>query len=281
MRTHNQEELTELSRALRENVLPTLRTQNVRVNVPATPKQVPAASQQPVPATPVQAPDAQQRPDAQAIAPAATPAQGVQPGQQQHPSPTQALVTNTTHQRNLYDSIVTQGQQVPSRNRLSYTGPPPSFFVPGTPPRVSSVSATMGNKPMYTHRPLYAFQSFQSATTPVRSHGYGYQTLPRNTGHYATAHPTPTAANVNLPGYTGQTDPQLTPQQQAAVYIGDAAAPTLPHGALAGEDGSVIFTYVLTEVMGCDQVLSTIFNLDGINTIHNVLALPPQYSSNG
>jgi hypothetical protein len=121
MRTHN-EELTELSRALRENILPTLRARNVRVNVPATPTQTPAASQLPVSTTPMQAPDAQQRPDAQAIAPA-TPAQ-VQPGQQRHPSPTQALVANSTpHQSNLYNSIVTQGQQAPSRNRLSYTGP--------------------------------------------------------------------------------------------------------------------------------------------------------------
>jgi hypothetical protein len=149
-------------------------------------------------------------------------------------------------------------------------------------PRVPSVLATMGNKPVYTHRPSYAFQSFQLAATPVRGHGYGYQALPGNTGHYATPHPTTTVANdVNLPGNTGQTDPQHTPRQQSAVYIGDAAAPTLPHGA-PGEDGRVLFTYVLTEVMGCDQGLSTsILNLDRINTIHDVLALPPQCGSNG
>jgi hypothetical protein len=85
--------------------------------------------------------------------------------------------------------------------------------------------------------------------------------------------------NVNLPGDTGQADPQLTPQQRAAIYIGDAAAPTLD--GTPGGDGNALFTRVLDEVMGCGQVLTMILNLDGINTIHDLLSLPQQCGSNG
>jgi hypothetical protein len=84
---------------------------------------------------------------------------------------------------------------------------------------------------------------------------------------------------ISTPGNTGQADPQLTPQQRAAIYIGDAAAPTL--NGTPEEDGNVIFTHVLDAVMGCGQVLKTILNLDGTNTIHDLLLLPPQYGANG
>jgi hypothetical protein len=65
---HNQEDaVAELSRMLREDVLPTLRTRNVRANVPATPAQAPPQDQQPttqanVPATPAQLPTGQRQP---------------------------------------------------------------------------------------------------------------------------------------------------------------------------------------------------------------------------
>ncbi len=82
-----------------------------------------------------------------------TPAQLLLLDQQQLATPAQGLLANTVHQRNPYESIMAQAQQVSSRNRLSYTGPPPAFYVvPGT-PRVPSVSATMGNEPVYTSRP--------------------------------------------------------------------------------------------------------------------------------
>ncbi len=155
---HNQEDaVAELSRMLPEDVLPNLRTRNVRTNVPATPAQTLPQDQQPttqanVPATPAQLPTGQQQP--------VTPAQG--------------LLATTTHQRNPYESMMAQAQQVSSRNRLSYTGPPQAYYVPGT-PRVPSVSATMGNEPVYTSRPLYSFRAFQSANTPVRGQGHGYQ----------------------------------------------------------------------------------------------------------
>jgi hypothetical protein len=209
----------ELARMLCEEVLPTIRARIVRVTLPATPAQAPPQDQQPttqvhVPATLAQLLTKQQQP--------ATPDQG--------------LLDNTTYQRNPYESIMAQAQQVSSRNRLSYTGPPPAFCVPGT-PRVPSVSATMGNKPVYTSRPLYSFQSFQSASTPVRGQGYGYQPTPRYVDQSATPHTMPDANNANLPGNKqDQADPQLTPQQRAAIYIGDAAAPTL--NGTPGGDGT-------------------------------------------
>jgi hypothetical protein len=136
----NQEDaVAELARLIREDVLPTLRTQNVRVNIPTTPAQAPPQDRQPatqanVPETPAQLPT----------------------GQQQPVTPAQDLLATTTHQRNPYESMMARAQQVSSRNHLSYTGPPPAFYVPGT-PRVPSVSATMGNEPVYTSRPLYSF----------------------------------------------------------------------------------------------------------------------------
>jgi hypothetical protein len=218
---------------LREDVLPTLRARNVRVNIPATPAQAPPQDQQPttqanVPATPAQLPTGQQEP--------ATPAQG--------------LLANTIYQRNPYESIMAQAQQVASRI-----------------------------EPVYTSRPLYSFQSFQSASTPVRGQGYGYQPNPGYVDQPATPHNMPDANNANLPGNTDQADPQLTPQQRAAIYIGDAAAPTL--NGTQGGDGNVVLTHVLDDVLGCRQVLTTILSLDGINTIHDLLSIPPQYGTNG
>jgi hypothetical protein len=88
----------------------------------------------------------------------------------------------------------------------------------------------------------------------------------------ATPHPMPNATNVNLPGNTDQADPQLTPQQCAAIYIGDAAAPTL--NGTPGGDGNTVLTHVLENIMGCGQVFTTILNLDGINTmIHDLLSI--------
>jgi hypothetical protein len=90
----------------------------------------------------------------------------------------------------------------------------------------------------------------------------------------------PNANNANLPGNADQADPQLTPQQRAAIYIGDAAAPTL--NGTPGGDGNVVFTHdVLDNILGCGQVLTTILNLDGINTTHDLLSIPPQYGTNG
>jgi hypothetical protein len=37
----------------------------------------------------------------------------------------------------------------------------------------------------------------------------------------------------------------------------------------------------LTNVLRCEQVLTTVLNLDGINTIHDLLSIPPQYGNNG
>jgi hypothetical protein len=136
---NQQDAVAELTRLIREDVLPTLRTRNVRVNIPATPAQAPPQDRQPA---------------TQANAPA-TPAQ-LPTGQQQPVTPAQGMLATTTNQRNPYKSMMAQAQQVPLRNRLSYTGPPQAYYVPGT-PRVPSVSATMGNEPVYTSRPLHSF----------------------------------------------------------------------------------------------------------------------------
>ncbi len=251
----------DMSRMFREEVLPMLRARNARVTLPATPAQAPPQDQQL--GTQVTAP----------TTPAQLPIEQHQPG-----TTGQGLLATTVHQRNPYESMTAQAQQVSSRNRLSYTGPPPAFYVPGT-PRVPSVSATMGNEPVYTSRPLYSFRSFQSANTPVRGQGHGYQSTPGYADQSATPHPIPDANNANLPGHTDQTDHQLTPQQRAAVYIGDVAAPTLD-GTPEG-DGNAVFTHVLDNVLRCGQVLTTILNLDGINTIHDLLSISPQYGANG
>jgi hypothetical protein len=171
--------IAELSRMLREDILPTLRARNVQTNVPATPAQARPQDQQPttqanLPATPAQLPTGQQPPV----------------------TPAQDLLATTTDQRNPYESMMAQAQQVSSRNHLSYTGPPPAFYVPGT-PRIPSVSATMGNEPVYLSRPLYSFQSFQSASTPIRGHGHGHHLSPRHADQSATPHPVPNATNIN------------------------------------------------------------------------------------
>jgi hypothetical protein len=121
----------------------------------------------------------------------------------------------------------------------------------------------------------------QLPNTPVRGHGHGRPPTPGHTAHNVPPYTTtPNASNVNSPNHTAREDPQLTPQQRAATHIGDAAVPTLAPDT-PEEDGEVLFTHVLTNVMGCDQLLSTILNLDGIHTIHDVLALLIQYGANG
>jgi hypothetical protein len=107
----NQEDaVTELTRMIREDVLPTLRARNVQTNVPATPAQPLPQDQQPatqanVPATPVQLPT----------------------GQQQQVTPAQGLLATTAHQRNPYESMMAQTLQISARNRLSYTGLPQAY----------------------------------------------------------------------------------------------------------------------------------------------------------
>jgi hypothetical protein len=54
----------------------------------------------------------------------------------------------------------------------------------------------------------------------------------------------------------------------------------VPHDA-PDPDGCAIFAHMLADVMGCDQLVSTILIVDRINTIHDVLALPVQYGAQG